>query len=283
MSCELDKDKTVNNSENEENLKLKWTQEQNIIKSKIVLSDTRDWSSLDDILVGGLDISFIVGDDVNACACYVVMDQHFNTCYQKVRMVKMDSPYIPGFLAFREFGFLAQLVEEQKKTEPNLTPTILMIDGNGILHPNRAGIASHIGVELEIPTIGVAKNLHMLPELGDVDKKKLTENLPEKGSVFNLTTVTDGTILGCALRTSESGVNPVFVSIGTGISLETAVKIVLAFSQYRIPEPTRQADIISREYLRVHHPTQRQIQPVKKVKLKTKTKNSNETSVDIQQ
>ena len=60
-------------------------------------------------------------------------------------MVQIDAPYIPGFLAFREFRFLANLVEEQIELNPELTPEVLLIDGNGILHPNRAGIASHLG------------------------------------------------------------------------------------------------------------------------------------------
>jgi deoxyinosine 3'endonuclease (endonuclease V) len=213
-------------------------------------------------LVGGLDISFIVGDEVNACACYVVLDSDCNIVYKQVKMVQICSPYIPGYLAFREFKFLAELVEEQILTQPELTPEVLMVDGNGILHPNRAGIASHLGVELGIPSIGVAKNLHMLQELGEIDRKKIGEKLDSKGSTYCLKTV-DNEILGCAVKTTDSGVNPVFVSIGTGISLNTALQITLHFSKYRIPEPTRQADVISREYLRLHHPTQRQLQPAK--------------------
>jgi len=264
-------DSEQNNFEDLVELKNKWTKEQEMIKSKIIYKDTKDWnSSLGEIRVGGLDISFIVGDDVNACACYVILDSHSNILYKQVKMVQIDAPYIPGFLAFREFRFLADLVEEQIALTPELTPEVLMIDGNGILHPNRAGIASHLGVELNIPSIGVAKNLHMLPELGDIDRKSICEKLGAKGSTFLLKTELDE-VLGCAVKTTESGVNPVFVSIGTGISLESAVEIVVNFSKYRIPEPTRQADVLSREYLRVHHPTEKQLQPVKKSKQQKKT------------
>lgn len=267
MSETLKEDEKVQ-IEDLDKLKIKWSNEQQIIKSKIIYKDSIDWDSrIDKVVVGGLDISFIVGDDVNACACYVVLDSHSKIIYKQVQMVQIDSPYIPGFLAFREFKFLADLVREQIALKPELTPEVLMIDGNGILHPNRAGIASHLGVELGIPSIGVAKNLHMLPELGEIDKKKIAEKLDIKGSTFMLKTEQDE-VLGCAVKTTDSGVNPVFISIGTGVSLESAIKLVLHYSIYRIPEPTRQADVISREYLRVHHPTERQLQPVKKSKQK---------------
>jgi len=255
--------------ENEQLIKSVWLIEQDIIKSKITVEDQRDFSNIKNLLVGGLDISFIVGDNVNACACYVVLDAQSNIVYNTTKMVQMDSPYIPGFLAFREAKFLVQLVREQIENEPSLKPDILMIDGNGILHPNQAGIASHLGVELKIPTIGVAKNLHLIEALGKIDRKEIVEHLRTKGSRFDLRSESSNEILGCALKTCDAGQNPVFISVGTGISLDSAVKVVLHYSKHRIPEPTRQADIISREYLRIHHPTERQKQPVKKSKQKS--------------
>jgi len=248
-----------------EGVKAAWLQEQNLIKEKISLTDSQGWDNLDEILVGGLDISFIVGDDVNACACYIVMNAEFKIVYQASSMVKMDAPYIPGFLAFREADHLAKLVEDQRKTKPEVTPSVIMMDGNGILHPNRAGLASHLGVMLRIPMVGVAKNLHMLPELGDISRKSIAQQLQQKGDTYRLETETDE-LLGMAVKTTSAGQNPVFVSVGSGLSIESAVKLVLHYSQYRIPEPTRQADMISREYLRINHPTARQLQPQKKKK-----------------
>jgi len=244
-------------------LKKQWLEEQNAIKAQITTEDDKNWCAETEILVGGLDISFIVGDVENACAGYVVIDSQFKTVYKETKMVKMTDPYIPGFLAFREANFLCDMVREQKRNEPELTPSLLMIDGNGILHPNRAGIASHIGVILQIPTIGVAKNLHMLPELGISNKKSICDKLQQKGDKYDLCT-DQGELLGSAVKTMHTGHNPVFVSVGTGLSLKSAVDLVLRFSDYRVPEPTRQADIISREYLRLNHPTARQIQPKKK-------------------
>ncbi|XP_023326472.1 endonuclease V isoform X2 [Eurytemora carolleeae] len=243
-----------------ERTKAKWLTEQEFIKSKVVTLDDRDWDSrMETILVGGLDISFIVGDDVNACACYVVVNKKLEVVYQKTKMVQMTAPYIPGFLAFREANFLCDLVQEQELENPEVSPDLLMLDGNGILHPNRAGVL------LGKPCIGVAKNLHKLPELEHVTNETLAKKLNKKGDIYMLSSV-EGEILGAAVRTGETCVNPVFVSVGSGISLDSAVKLTLTLSKYRIPEPTRQADMISREFLRVHYPTERQLQPTKKHK-----------------
>ena len=97
-----------------ESTKSDWIEEQCEIRKKIVEKDmcpglTDGWR-----YIGGLDISFIVGDDVNAAACYVVIDRDLQVVYQDVKMVKMTAPYIPGFLAFREASFLVDLVKRQR-------------------------------------------------------------------------------------------------------------------------------------------------------------------------
>lgn len=252
-----------------------WKREQDEIRKLVKQEDTRDWEAATQILVGGLDISFIVGDDTNACACYVVVDSALQLVYSTCRMVRIAAPYIPGFLAFREAEFLCALVKEQQNLKPEVTPDVIMIDGNGILHPNRAGIASHIGVQLAIPTIGVAKNLHFLAEEGGIFQKgelyhsKLAQ-LTNKGDSFDLATVC-GSVLGAGVLTSQLARKPVFVSVGSGLALATAVRLVTRFARHRIPEPTRQADVLSREYLRIHHPTPRQLQPAKKKNKTTRT------------
>ena len=98
-----------------ETLKSEWIQKQSEIKEQIEEKDISprltdgDWR-----LIGGLDISFIVGDDINAAACYVVLDRDLHVVYQDIHMVQMTAPYIPGFLAFREAKFLVDLVEKQR-------------------------------------------------------------------------------------------------------------------------------------------------------------------------
>jgi len=147
-----------------------------------------------------------------------------------------------------------------------------MVDGNGVLHPRKCGVACHIGIDTGIPTLGVAKNLHQIEEFGEEFTRQSVKEryamLTEPGQHIQLSTleVQKGEILGAALRTNRESKNPVFVSVGTGISLDTGIKVVSRASRSRIPEPTRQADILTREYLRIHHPTERQRQQFKKKK-----------------
>ena len=109
------KQRSVSSDEEIECLKSVWIHEQCEIREKIVEIDTcpvlteGDWR-----YIGGLDISFIVGDDINAAACYVVIDRDLRVVYQDVNMVQMTAPYIPGFLAFREAKFLVDLVRKQR-------------------------------------------------------------------------------------------------------------------------------------------------------------------------
>eukprot|EP00092_Neocalanus_flemingeri_P030001 GFUD01032571.1.p1 GENE.GFUD01032571.1~~GFUD01032571.1.p1 ORF type:complete len:324 (-),score=94.56 GFUD01032571.1:182-1153(-) len=245
-----------------ENIKQAWIAEQKEYRSRIVEKDPKDWSNKFSYL-GGLDISFIVGDDVNACACYVVIDTNLELVYKDTKMVKMTAPYVPGFLAFREAQFLIDLVEAQKTTRPEVTPHALLVDGNGVLHPRQCGIACHIGVATGLPAVGVAKNLHQIQEYGDqFTRENVRERfsiLTQAGQHITLAT-TEGRILGAALKTSAESSNPVYVSVGSGLSLASALELVNKVSKYRVPEPTRQADMISREFLRQNHPTERQKQ-----------------------
>jgi deoxyribonuclease V len=114
-------------------------------------------------------------------------------------------------------------------------PSVLMLDGNGILHPRGIGIASHVGVLFDIPTIGVAKSLLC----GEVRK----DDLVKKGwaeIVYN------GKPQGIAFNSSGSA-KQIYISPGHKLSLKTAFKIVRHLTDYRIPEPTRQAHILANE------------------------------------
>lgn len=123
-----------------------------------------------------------------------------------------------------------------------------------MLHPRQFGIASHLGVLCDIPTIGVAKTFLMIrDELEDVHEvKALCKNkLMKKGDEHRLIGKKNSVVYGSALRTADNAPNPVFISQGHRISLETAVKVVLATCpKYRIPEPVRAADLESRAYIR---------------------------------
>lgn len=135
-----------------------------------------------------------------------------------------DFPYIPGLLAFRESPFIIKAIEKLKNK-----PDVIIVDGHGIAHPRKLGIASHIGVLTGCPTIGCAKSI-LVGAANEI-------LFPQKGNYVPL--VWHGEIIGNILRTKDN-VAPVYVSIGHKINLEKATEIVLACAKkYRMPEPTR--------------------------------------------
>ncbi len=139
-------------------------------------------------------------------------------------------PYLPGLLSFREAPAVLEALPLLSRP-----PDLLMVDGHGYAHPRRFGIACHIGVLTDTPTIGVAKSRLV---------GRHEEPGPERGDRVPLTD--DGEVIGMVVRT-RSGVRPVYVSIGHRIGLERAVELVLACGRgFRLPEPTRIADRLSR-------------------------------------
>lgn len=142
--------------------------------------------------------------------------------------MKTTFPYVPGLFSFRE---IPALLEAFKKLQ--IKPDLIVCDAQGIAHPNGVGMATHLGLELDIPTIGCAKKRL----LGDYDKSTLAT---ERGAIQKL--IFAEREICAALRTQD-GIKPMFVSIGHKISLETALKWVLQLCpKYRLPETTRQAD-----------------------------------------
>ncbi|XP_063574406.1 endonuclease V isoform X5 [Pongo abelii] len=122
----------------EETLSL-WKREQARLKARVVNRDTEAWqrdpafSGLQ--RVGGVDVSFVKGDSVRACASLVVLSfPELEVVYEESRMVSLTAPYVSGFLAFREVPFLLELVQQLREKEPGLMPQVLLVDGNGVLH-----------------------------------------------------------------------------------------------------------------------------------------------------
>ncbi|KAK6173364.1 hypothetical protein SNE40_016832 [Patella caerulea] len=239
-----------------------WKREQNMLKAKMILEDSKEVSKLrraieknqygnEKYYLGGMDISFIKGDDVNACAALVILSfPSLEVVYEDYEMIELTAPYIPGFLAFREASFLVDRYHKLISTHPHLKPTVIFLDGNGLLHPREFGVACHVGVLLDTPCLGVAKNLIHLDAM-DSDANFKTEKLKLKkgGDVMPLIDNKNDT-LGMALRSLDSTTNPIYISSGHLVSLDTAVILVKVCCKYRIPEPVRQADLNSREFLR---------------------------------
>lgn len=179
--------------------------------------------------VAGADVGF---PDKSAVLAAVVVLSFPELRVLETRVVKKPCtfPYVPGLLAFREApGLLAAL--EVLKTDFDL----LMCDAQGLAHPRRMGLATHVGILLDWPVIGCAKSLLY----GKFD------SVPEARGSYSLMLDERGGTIGAALRTRDA-VEPVYVSVGNKIDLETAIDVVLACSvKYRIPEPLRAAHKLS--------------------------------------
>ncbi len=150
---------------------------------------------------------------------------------------KIEFPYIPGLLSFREAPLLLKLF---KKVSP--APQLVFFDGQGVAHPRKLGLASHLGLFLNCPTIGCAKSrltgTYREPGL----KKRCRSRLVDQ----------ENKTLGTVLRTREN-CKPVFISVGHQIDLETAVRWTLkCTTRYRIPEPTRLAHIRVNDFRKSH-------------------------------
>ncbi len=175
--------------------------------------------------IAGVDISAGKGAGMATGAVVILNYPELRVVETKVAQGRLDFPYIPGFLSFRESPLT--LAACQKLT---ISPDLILVDGQGIAHPRRLGLASHLGLFLNTPTIGCAKSIlcgsHEAPGA-------------EPGSYTEV--VDKGEIIGAALRT-KLGVKPVYVSIGHKIDLNTAIYWVMKCCHgYRLPEPTRLA------------------------------------------
>jgi deoxyribonuclease V len=176
--------------------------------------------------VAGVDLGFLENGKISRAAVAILSFPHLQVIETTTAHRPTSFPYIPGFLSFREIPAILDALEKVKTI-----PNIILCDGQGIAHPRRLGIASHLGVILDLPTIGVAKSLLI------GNHEELSET---KGNWQPL--MHHGETIGAVLRT-RTGVKPVYISIGHKISLLTAVDLVLkCTTKYRLPETTRFAD-----------------------------------------
>jgi deoxyribonuclease V len=176
--------------------------------------------------VAGVDMGFEEDGTISRAAVAVLSFPDLQVVETSLAYRPTTFPYIPGFLSFREIPAVLDALEKVK-----ITPDIILCDGQGIAHPRRFGIACHLGIIVNIPTIGVAKSLLV---------GKHEELSETRGSWQPL--ICKGETIGAVLRT-RTGVKPVYVSSGHRISLPTAIDYVMRCTpKYRLPETTRVAD-----------------------------------------
>lgn len=176
--------------------------------------------------VAGVDMGFEDSYRISRAAVAVLSFPDLELKEQAIAKRPTTFPYVPGFLSFREIPAVLDALEKLA-----IAPDLILCDGQGIAHPRRFGIACHLGVLIDVPTIGVAKSLL-------VGKH---EELPlERGNWQPL--IHRRETIGAVLRTRK-GVKPVYVSSGHRVSLTTAIDYVMRCTpKYRLPETTRWAD-----------------------------------------
>ncbi|SFX84724.1 Endonuclease V [Ruminococcus sp. XPD3002] len=205
---------------------------QNELGNRINTADNFDIASLK--LVAGVDLAYWKhNDDEYAVCCIVVIDFATHEVVEKKNFSgKIDVPYMPGFLAFRELPLILKTVEMLENV-----PDLYVFDGNGYLHPRHMGIATHASFYINKPTIGIAKTYFRVDKITDY-----TEPENEAGSFTDI--VIGGETYGRALRTHKN-VKPVFISVGNNISLDTACELAMKLTdkESHIPLPTRLADL----------------------------------------
>ena len=178
-------------------------------------------------LVAGIDISSPDAQGVASGAVVVLRYPEMSIVEVEVAQGKITLPYIPGLLSFRESPLILAACEKLCNV-----PDLILIDGQGIAHPRRVGLASHVGLFLDLPTIGCAKSI-LCGRHRPVGE--------EAGSHAEL--LDNGELIGAALRT-KSRVRPVYVSVGHRIDLASALQWVIKCCRgYRLPEPTRLAHL----------------------------------------
>ncbi|MDX1253458.1 MAG: deoxyribonuclease V [Gammaproteobacteria bacterium] len=175
--------------------------------------------------VAGVDVGFEQSNTVTRAAIAVLGLPDLQLRDSAIARLPTSFPYVPGLLSFREVPSVLQALERL-----SAPPDLLLCDGQGIAHPRRFGIASHLGVLTGIPSIGVAKTLLTGAHAPVPDARGAWVPLRDQGDV-----------IGAVLRTRR-GVKPIYVSIGHCVSLETAVDYVMrCTTKYRLPETTRWA------------------------------------------
>jgi deoxyribonuclease V len=178
-------------------------------------------------LVAGIDISAPDAQGIARGAVVILRYPEFSMVEVEIVEGKITFPYIPGLLSFRESPLILAACEKLYNV-----PDLILIDGQGIAHPRRLGLASHVGLFLDLPTVGCAKSILC------GQHRPVGEEAGSHAELFD-----NGELVGAALRT-KSGVKPIYVSVGHKIDLASALQwVIKCCCGYRLPEPTRLAHL----------------------------------------
>jgi deoxyribonuclease V len=199
-------------------------QEQICLGKKILLED--DFETID--TVAGIDVAYPESEFHEACGACVVLDYHSHEVVEEsVVFSPTDFPFISTYFSYRELPIVQQLINQLHSP-----PSVLLLDGNGILHPVRCGLASHAGITLGFPTIGVAKTLLF----GVIKNSQVLVDEEQRGYAFS----------------RKHGVKPIYVSPGHRVSFQTSLSVVKHLSVTKIPEPLRLAHQLAKKKLHQH-------------------------------
>jgi deoxyribonuclease V len=196
-----------------------------------------DPANVDELLVAGVDQAFLEDRAVSA----VIVRAGGRTIERVHSVTPLEVPYVPGYLSFREGPPVLAALREL-----SVEPDLLLFDGSGRIHFRQAGLATHLGVVLDAPSVGVAKRLLCGTPAGPIER--LAEGATVAITADDRVDAPDGTRLGYAVQTrqfedSDRHVNPVFVSPGHRTGTRTAAALALSCcAGYKLPEPVRQAD-----------------------------------------
>lgn len=199
------------------------------LASSVIRKDRLDKDPPD--LIGGADVGFEQGGEVTRAAMVLLKYPSLELVEYTVARVATTMPYIPGFLSFRETPALMAAWQQLSQK-----PDLLFVDGHGISHPRRLGVASHFGLLVDVPTIGVAKKRLC---------GKFEPLSAEPGALAPL--LDKGEQLAWVWR-SKARCNPLFISTGHRVGMDNALAWVQrCMNGYRLPEPTRWADAVASE------------------------------------
>ena len=204
--------------------------------------------------IGGADLT---DRDGMIVGCFIVVDvaDNLNVIYEKCTEMKVSFQYQAGLLCFREGPVVIELYQEFCQSMPNIKLDVLLCDGSGEWHPRGLGLASYVGVKLQIPTIGVFKNfLNIGPNF---DRKSVIEKAQQTcqniGDFYFLEHIIEnGKKVHIAIMktTNCQKFSPIYISPGNLIDFDSSIEIVRKLCRFREPEPLRLADRLSRKFIR---------------------------------